>query len=292
VPTSLQLAVNSMAAPSKTVLGGVGQTLVVMSGKGGVGKSTTTVQLALALQAKGKKVGILDVDLCGPSIPRMLGVEDRDVLSNAEGSWMPVFVDETLSVLSIAFFLNSKQDAIIWRGPKKNSMIMQLLTKVCWSVDFLLIDTPPGTSDEHISVMENILNCAVLGAVMVTTPQMMSIDDVTRQLTFCRRTGLPVVGLVENMAGYVCPNCKECSNPLALGGGEEFAQKAGVPFLGRVPIDPRLVQCTEEGKNFIQKFSESPIAKLFGEIADNIINNKLGAPTAVGQNNVEMEEAN
>ncbi|KAA0203584.1 hypothetical protein HAZT_HAZT010631 [Hyalella azteca] len=258
---------------TETVLNGVGETIVVLSGKGGVGKSTTTVQLAFTLRALGYKVGILDVDLCGPSIPRMLGVEDQDVLTTPNGKWIPVMVDseKKLSVVSIAFFLNSKKDAVIWRGPKKNAMIKQLLTTVAWDVDYLLIDTPPGTSDEHLSVMENIRGARVRGAVLVTTPQLLSVDDVTRELTFCQKTQLNVLGVLENMAGYVCPHCSECSNILAWGGGESFAAKSSLPFLGRVPIEPNLCQCAETGQNFMEKFASSPIADIYKSIATKLI---------------------
>ncbi|KAK8391105.1 hypothetical protein O3P69_017036 [Scylla paramamosain] len=250
------------------VLAGVGNTILVLSGKGGVGKSTAAVQLAATLRAKGHRVGVLDVDLCGPSIPRMLGVEGRDVLTTPEGKWVPVSVDEEerLKVLSVAFFLDSKNDAVIWRGPKKNAMIKQLLTSVVWNVDYLIIDTPPGTSDEHISVMENIRQAPVLGAVLVTTPQMVAVDDVTRELTFCRRTGISILGIIENMSGFVCPTCSECSNILASGGGEQLAEKAKVTFLGRIPIDPTLSRCTEEGLNYIDKFANSPICQIYHSI--------------------------
>ncbi|KAG0728467.1 Cytosolic Fe-S cluster assembly factor NUBP2 [Chionoecetes opilio] len=252
----------------QAVLAGVGQTILVLSGKGGVGKSTAAVQLAATLRAQGRRVGLLDVDLCGPSIPRMLGVEGKDVLTTPEGKWVPVSVDEEerLKVISIAFFLDSKNDAIIWRGPKKNAMIKQLLTSVLWDVDYLIIDTPPGTSDEHISVMENIKGVPVMGAVLVTTPQMVAVDDVTRELTFCRRTGITILGIIENMSGFVCPTCSECSNILASGGGQQLAEKAGVAFLGRIPIDPTLSRCAEEGLNYIDKFSSSPISQIYHSI--------------------------
>ncbi|KAF2360063.1 Mrp/NBP35 ATP-binding protein, partial [Trinorchestia longiramus] len=269
-----------------SVLAGVGETIVILSGKGGVGKSTTTVQLAFSLRALGHKVGILDVDLCGPSTPRMLGVEDQDVLTAPDGKWLPVMVDSErkLGVVSIAFFLNSKKDAVIWRGPKKNAMIKQLLTAVAWDVDYLLIDTPPGTSDEHLAVMENIKSVRVRGAVLVTTPQMLSVDDVTRELTFCRKTELKVLGVLENMAGYICPNCSECSNVLAWGGGEAFATKCSLPFLGRVPIEPDLCRCTETGQNFIQKFAASPLADIYKNIAL-----KLVSPAETNQNSESMD---
>ncbi|XP_068241556.1 cytosolic Fe-S cluster assembly factor NUBP2 homolog [Palaemon carinicauda] len=264
-----------MTSPVDAVLEGVGDTLLVLSGKGGVGKSTATVQLALTLRAAGHRVGILDVDLCGPSIPRMLGVEGKDVLTHPNGKWVPVYVDEEkkLGLISIAFFLDSKNEAVIWRGPKKNAMIKQLLTSVDWNVDYLIIDTPPGTSDEHISTMENIRSANVRGAVLVTTPQMVAVDDVTRELTFCRRTGIPVLGIIENMSGFVCPSCSECSNIFASGGGEELAKNAAVPFLGRIPIDPRLTQCTESGQNYSEMFANSPVSVTYKEVIGKLLGN-------------------
>jgi len=255
------------------VLAGVGQTLLVLSGKGGVGKSTATVQIAATLRSKGHKVGILDIDLCGPSIPRMVGMEGHDVLTTPDGKWIPVAIngDKCFSIMSIAFFLENKSDAIIWRGPKKNSMIKQLLTSIAWDVDYLVIDTPPGTSDEHISVMENIRGIAVLGAVLVTTPQLVAVDDVNRELTFCKRTGIKVAGIIENMAGFVCPNCAECTNILATGGGEQLAERAKVPFLGRVPIDPNLTRCTESGRNYLSEFSQSPVSVVYSTITAKVL---------------------
>ncbi|KAK4320077.1 hypothetical protein Pmani_009043 [Petrolisthes manimaculis] len=274
----------SAAGPNATILEGVGQTVLVLSGKGGVGKSTVTVQLASALRAAGHSVGVLDIDLCGPSIPRMLGLEGRDVLTTPQGKWVPVYVDEDqrFSVISLAFFLDSKSDAVIWRGPKKNAMIKQLLTSIMWNVDYLIIDTPPGTSDEHISVMENLRSAAVLGAVLVTTPQMMAVGDVARELTFCRRTGINILGVLENMAGFVCPNCSECSNILATGGGEQLAVKAGVPFLGRVPIDPMLALCSEKGENYLVKCSSSPAAATFKALVTTL--------TPQSDNQMEVEK--
>ncbi|KAK3892392.1 hypothetical protein Pcinc_003762 [Petrolisthes cinctipes] len=260
----------SAAGPNATILEGVGQTVLVLSGKGGVGKSTVTVQLASALRAAGHSVGVLDIDLCGPSIPRMLGLEGRDVLTTPQ------------SVISLAFFLDSKSDAVIWRGPKKNAMIKQLLTSIMWNVDYLIIDTPPGTSDEHISVMENLRSAAVLGAVVVTTPQMMAVGDVARELTFCRRTGINILGVLENMAGFVCPNCSECSNILATGGGEQLAVKAGVQFLGRVPIDPMLALCSEKGENYLVKCSSSPAAATFQALVTTL--------TSQSDNQMEVEK--
>lgn len=228
--------------------------IVVLSGKGGVGKSSVAAQLALSL-AYGQgpdpaaRVGLLDVDLTGPSIPRMLGLEGQSVHQSTDG-WVPVYTDATqcLSVMSVGFLLRSRGDSVIWRGPKKQGMIRQFLGDVRWGdLDYLVIDTPPGTSDEHISLMEAIHMYAPVG-VLVTTPQAVSLSDNLRSLDFTRKVGLPVLGLIENLSGYVCPHCDECTNVWGKGGGEALAEREHLLFLGRVPIDPALVRLLDDAK--------------------------------------------
>jgi Mrp family chromosome partitioning ATPase len=253
--------------------------VLVLSGKGGVGKSSITTQLALTLSLQGHSVGVLDIDLTGPSIPRFFGIEEKKV-RQAPGGWIPVDVHEAqtlapqsnttngdaapqgqkigaLSCMSLGFILANRSDAVIWRGPKKTAMVRQFLTDVLWpELDFLLIDTPPGTSDEHISLLETLLKQVasptapsnqLAGAVVVTTPQAISISDVKKELNFCKKTGIRVLGVVENMAGFVCPNCSECTNVFSKGGGQVMAREFEVPFLGSVPIDPAFVMLVEEG---------------------------------------------
>ena len=255
--------------------------VLVLSGKGGVGKSSITTQLALTLSLQGHSVGVLDIDLTGPSVPRFFGIEEKKV-RQAPGGWIPVDVHEAqtlppksdptngngdaatqgqkigaLSCMSLGFILANRSDAVIWRGPKKTAMVRQFLTDVLWpELDFLLVDTPPGTSDEHISLLETLLKQVALptappnqlaGAVVVTTPQAISISDVKKELNFCKKTGIRVLGVVENMAGFVCPNCSECTNVFSKGGGEIMARDFQVPFLGSVPIDPAFVMLVEEG---------------------------------------------
>ncbi|XP_051487942.1 cytosolic Fe-S cluster assembly factor NUBP2 [Apus apus] len=261
------------AAGERSNLAGVRHILLVLSGKGGVGKSTISSQLALALQHCGNRVGILDVDLCGPSIPRMFRVQDKDV-HQCDSGWVPVFVgqDKSISLMSIGFLLERPDDAVVWRGPKKNALIKQFVTDVAWGdLDFLIVDTPPGTSDEHISTVEALRPYQPLGAVLVTTPQAVSVGDVRRELTFCKKTGLQVLGIVENMSGFVCPHCSECTNIFSKGGGEELAKDSGVPFLGCVPLDPQLSQSLEEGKDFIQEFPKSPAFPALAHITQQIL---------------------
>ncbi|XP_062847575.1 cytosolic Fe-S cluster assembly factor nubp2 [Trichomycterus rosablanca] len=245
--------------------------LLVLSGKGGVGKSTITTQLALALLHAGKKVGVLDVDLCGPSIPRMLGVHECEV-HQCDSGWVPVRVG-SLSVMSIGFLLDHPDDAIIWRGPKKSALIGQFVSDVAWGeLDVLLVDTPPGTSDEHLAVLENLKKHRVDGAILVTTPQAVSVGDVRREITFCKRTGVKILGIVENMSGFVCPHCSECSSIFSTGGGEELAKLTGSHFLGSVPLDPLLSASVEEGRDFLQTFPESATYGAIRGIADTVLN--------------------
>ena len=179
--------------------------ILVLSGKGGVGKSTFSAQLSFALAQKGHQVGLLDVDICGPSIPRMLGLVGQEVHQSASG-WSPVYVEDNLAVMSIGFMLPSVDDAIIWRGPRKNGLIKQFLTDVVWNeLDYLIVDTPPGTSDEHISIVQYLQSTNIDGCVIVTTPQEVSMADVRKELNFCRKTGLKVLGIVENMSDFRIP---------------------------------------------------------------------------------------
>lgn len=235
-------------------------TIQVLSGKGGVGKSSVTTQLALSLALSGHSVGILDVDLTGPSIPRMLSIEASKV-TQVPGGWAPVLVHEadatsrtgSIHAMSLGFLLPERGDAVVWRGPKKTAMVRQFLQDVLWAdTDYLLVDTPPGTSDEHISLAETLRGDArpgqVAGAVVVTTPQAVATSDVRKELNFCSKTGLRVLGVVENMSGFVCPHCSECTEIFGSGGGEVMAAEFGVPFLGSVPIDAEFVTLIEEGR--------------------------------------------
>ncbi|PHH52728.1 Cytosolic Fe-S cluster assembly factor cfd1 [Ceratocystis fimbriata CBS 114723] len=234
--------------------------VLVLSGKGGVGKSSVTTQIALSLSLAGHSVGVLDVDLTGPSMPRMLSIEDAKV-HQAPGGWLPVTVHEadsergigSLRAMSLGFLLPDRGDAVVWRGPKKTAMVKQFLSDVLWDeTDYLLIDTPPGTSDEHISLAENLLRDAqpgqVAGAVIVTTPQAVAVADVRKELNFCAKTGIRVLGVIENMSGFVCENCSECTDIFGSGGGKVMAEDFKVPFLGSIPIDMQFIQLIETGR--------------------------------------------
>jgi Mrp family chromosome partitioning ATPase len=252
-------------------LADVKETLLVMSGKGGVGKSTVAVQLANALVARGKRVGLLDVDLTGPSVPRLVGLTTHAV-HKAERGWVPVYTDasQALAVMSIQFLLKGADDPVIWRGPKKNAVIRQFLEDVLWGeLDYLVVDTPPGTSDEHISTCELLLAAAKAPrALLVTTPQAVALSDVRKEAAFCRQLALPIVGIVENMSGYVCTHCRECTNIFSSDGGRLLAEELGVPFAGRVPIDPLVAACEDAGKNFFLEHPDSDSLAAIAALAD------------------------
>lgn len=253
--------------------------ILVLSGKGGVGKSTVTATLARGIAAdENKQVGILDIDICGPSIPLIFGVDGEQVHQSGSG-WSPIFVEENLAVMSVGFLLSSPEDAVIWRGPKKNGLIKQFLRDVDWSdLDVLLVDTPPGTSDEHLSIVQYLKQAGIDGVVIVTTPQEVSLLDVRKEIDFCRKVSVPIIGVVENMSGFVCPHCQVTSRifPPTTGGGEKMSQDLGVPFLGQLPLDPRIGQSCDEGKNFLTDHSDSPATKTYQSIIQKILN-YLGA---------------
>ncbi|XP_025422071.1 cytosolic Fe-S cluster assembly factor NUBP1 homolog [Sipha flava] len=259
----------------KDRLSSVKYKILVLSGKGGVGKSTFTSLLArvLASENEQKNIGVLDVDICGPSLPLVFGVQDENIHQSGSG-WSPVFIEENLSVMSVGFLLESKDDAVIWRGPKKNAMIKQFLTEVDWgdTLDYLIVDTPPGTSDEHLSLVQFLKSTHNFSAVVVTTPQEVSLLDVRKELDFARKVGLPVLGVVENMASFVCPKCKVTSEifPKNTGGAAQMALEMGVPFLGSVPLDPSLGRCCDEGINFVQKHAGSPTVLAIKRIVENL----------------------
>ena len=239
--------------------------IVVLSGKGGVGKSTVAVNLAVALMLSGKRVGLLDVDIHGPSIPTMLGLE-VETIEGCEGGLLPIDLDG-MKVMSLGFLLRSQDDAVIWRGPMKMGVIKQFLKDVVWGdLDYLIIDSPPGTGDEPLSVCQLI--GTLDGAVIVTTPQKVAAVDVRKSITFCRQLHVPVLGVVENMSGFACPKCGEITQILPSGGGKRIAEDMSVPFLGSIPMDPMIAEACDSGEAFIRHYPATPTA----EIMRNIIN--------------------
>lgn len=242
--------------------------IIVMSGKGGVGKSTVTVNLATALAKEGKQVGILDVDFHGPSIPVMLGLQEARAEYGSDGI-LPV-KSGNIKVMSISFLLEKQDAAVIWRGAMKTSAIKQLISDVDWGMlDYLIIDSPPGTGDEPLSVCQTIKD--ITGAVIVTTPQEVALADVRRSINFCSQLEMPVLGVIENMSGYACTKCGEIINVFGSGGGELMAQQMEARFLGKIPLDPEVVESADLGKAYVKHASESAVAKAFGEIVKPLL---------------------
>jgi Mrp family chromosome partitioning ATPase len=245
--------------------------ILVFSGKGGVGKSTVAANLALALSLRGKAVGALDVDIHGPNLAKMLGVEDKKMDISAEGI-TPVQVNENLKLVSMSFLIQDPDLPVIWRGPMKMKVIQQFLGDVDWGdLDWLIIDSPPGTGDEPLSVAQLI---PATGAVIVTTPQEVSVLDSRKAVVFAMKLNLKVLGIIENMSGLTCPHCGRRIDLFKVGGGELAAADLGVPFLGRIPIDPQIVISGDEGKPFADTRKDSEAARAFREIVEKILDSK------------------
>ena len=254
--------------------------ILVLSGKGGVGKSTVSSQLALSFMSAGLNVGLLDVDLCGPSIPTILGVVGESMVSGSQG-WIPVYSkstvgDKKLAIMSIGFLLEDRNAPVIWRGPKKTSLIRQFLEDVAWgNLDVLVIDTPPGTSDENITVCEQLTKYQPDGAIIVTTPQNVSLDDVRKEITFCKQVGIPILGIVENMSGFICPCCGEAYNIFSKGGGEALSAELGIPFIGRIPLDPSVSQSCDQGTSFIDSYKNSKSLEALHDFTKKFVAEKV-----------------
>lgn len=254
--------------------------IVVLSGKGGVGKSTVAVNLAIGLHLAGNRVGLLDVDIHGPSIPTMLGLEKSQVLEG-NGELQPVEL-AGMKVISLGFFLKDQDEAVIWRGPMKAGVITQFIRDVAWGeLDYLIIDSPPGTGDEPLSVCQALEGAD--GAVIVTTPQKVAAVDVRKSINFCHQLKLPVLGVIENMNGFVCPHCGEVTAVFRSGGGKQMADDMQVPFLGSVPIDPQIAEAGDSGVAFLQQYADSPTARLFQQLLQPIMTQIQEERTYQGQ---------
>ncbi|GAB7080746.1 P-loop NTPase [Megalodesulfovibrio paquesii] len=243
--------------------------IVVLSGKGGVGKSTMAANLAVALSLEDRQVGLLDVDIHGPSVPRLFSL--RGEQPHAEPGYMePVPWSKRLSLMSLGFLLPDAYQAVIWRGPVKMGAIRQFIEDVTWGeLDYLVVDCPPGTGDEPLSVMQLLGPRAE--AVIVTTPQAVAVDDVRRSVSFVREMGNPILGVVENMSGFVCGHCQQVTNIFSAGGGEHLAAEMGVPFLGRIPLDPELARAGDEGYAFLKVHPEHPTAQAVRQVAQAVL---------------------
>jgi ATP-binding protein involved in chromosome partitioning len=243
--------------------------VAVMSGKGGVGKSLVTVNLAAALAAEGKRVGVLDADLHSPTVPRMLGLKGARLEAGENGIIAPVS-PSGIKVASMDFLLPSQDSPVIWRGPLKMSAIRQLLSEVDWGdLDYLLIDLPPGTGDESLTVLQ--LLPGIDGVVIVTIPNEVSGQIVEKSITFARQMNAPVIGIVENMSCFVCPHCGEKTHLFGEGVGERVASTRDVPFLGSLPLDPEVAKTSDSGRPFVAEKPESAAAKAFIEIVKKIV---------------------
>jgi len=242
--------------------------IIVISGKGGVGKTSVAVNLANALSLANNGVGILDVDIHGPNIAKMLGIE-HEKLSVSEDGIEPVEVTVNLKAVSISLILENPDDPIIWRGPLKMVTIKQFLSDVHWGeLDYLVVDSPPGTGDEPLSVCQLIPDLS--GAVIVTTPQEIAVLDARKSLEFVRRLHVPVIGIIENMSGFICPHCHTEVNIFKKGGGESFALASGVPFLGRIPLEPEFVELADKGTPFVAFEHELKSSKAFLQIVRKV----------------------
>ena len=240
---------------------------LVMSGKGGVGKTSVSVNLSMALAKKGYKVGLMDVDIHGPDVPRMLGLKGMLDL-NEQRKLTPMSFSENLTAVSLESLIPNKDDAIIWRGPMKHQVIRQFISDVEWGeLDHLIIDSPPGTGDEPLSVAQTISDAR---AIIVTTPQEISLADVRKSINFCKTVNLEIFGIIENMSGFDCPHCGETVDIFGSGGGEKTAVAFNIPFLGKIPFDPKVVSCGDSGSSYQDTYPDSDVTKAFAAVVGEI----------------------
>jgi ATP-binding protein involved in chromosome partitioning len=243
--------------------------ILVLSGKGGVGKSTVSVNLASALSAHGRNVGLLDLDFHGPNIPKMLGIEGQKP-AVLEKHIEPVHVTGTLAVMSMAFLLPDTSTPVVWRGPMKMAAIQQFLEEVNWgTLDYLVVDLPPGTGDEALSIAQLAPN--VKGAVIVTTPQDVAVLDAVKSVKFIQKLEVPVIGIIENMSGMICPHCGDTIDLFGRGGGKKAAEDLNVPFLGAIPLDPAMVKAGDEGRPYVLRHADTPTWRAVDAVMENLV---------------------
>lgn len=243
--------------------------IIVLSGKGGVGKSTVSSNLAQSLSMMGLMTGIMDLDITGPNIPKMFHIEDQRLTVEGE-KLVPVDVPPSLRVMSMAFLLPDKDSALMWRGPVKMGAVKQFVEDVQWGpLDYLVIDMPPGSGDEALSIAQLIPKAD--GAVIVTTPQEVALLDSRKSVTFAAQSHIPVIGIVENMSGFVCPHCGKAVDIFKSGGGEAAAKDMGVPFLGRIPLEPGVVESGDSGLPIVVRDPDSAAAKAFKAFVQKVV---------------------
>ena len=266
-------------------LGKIKNKILVMSGKGGVGKSTVSVNLALSLAHKGHSVGLMDVDIHGPDVVRMLNLKGTiEPPASPEALVSPLKYNDNLKVVSLEFMMKDRDEAIIWRGPLKIQAIRQFVADFDWGeLDYLIVDAPPGTGDEPLSIAQTIPN---VKAIVVTTPQKVALADVRKSINFCKSVQVEIIGVVENMSGFVCPHCNETVDVFKSGGGEQIAREFDLALLGTVPMDPKVVVAGDDGEPYLSSKAESPAVTAFSEIVEAVVNRvpPVAAPAGLDLN--------
>ena len=263
--------------------------IIVISGKGGVGKSTVSANIAETLSMQGYQTGIMDVDITGPNIPKMFHVEDEKLSVDDNRLLVPVDVPPSLKLVSMAFLLPSKDSALTWRGPVRSSAVQQFIEDVNWGpLDYLIIDMPPGTGDEALSIIQLIPKAD--GTVIVTTPQEVSLLDARKTVTFSSIANIPIIGIVENMSGFVCPHCGEVTNIFKSGGGEDAANQLGIQFLGRIPLEAGVVNSGDKGMPVVLAEPDSASAKAFKSVVSKIVDTIENHPEVLQAQKKDMSK--
>jgi len=289
-PEAQQAAAAQQELAITQSLGKIKNKILVMSGKGGVGKSTVSVNLALGLANKGYQVGLMDVDMHGPDVVRMLDLKGTiEPPKTPDALVPPLKYNDNLKVVSLEYMMRDRDEAIIWRGPLKIQAIRQFVSDMDWGeLDYLVIDAPPGTGDEPLSVAQTIPN---VKAIVVTTPQKVALADVRKSINFCKTVKVEIAGVVENMSGFVCPHCNETVDIFKSGGGESLARELELPFLGKIPMDPKVVMAGDDGTPYLSSDAESPAVAAFTEVIKAVETRLPPVAEAVGLKMAVPEES-